>query len=104
LLYAEVLNQLSTLATSRRDRLLIAGGSIPTLMWTTLVYGGLLLLASLYYLDIGSHREQSVIDFVVIAILFATIYLGIELSGPFRGTMRVTPQAFERIGVYMGSE
>jgi len=104
LLYAEVLNQLSTLATSRRDRLLIAGGSIPTLMWMTLVYGGLLLLASLYYLDIGSPKEQSVIDFIVIALLFATIYLGIELSGPFRGTMRVTPQAFERIGVYMGSE
>src|SRR5262245_41656325 len=53
-LYAEYLDQLSTLAKYRRDRLLIAGGSIPTLMWTVLVFGGLLLLSGLYYLNIGS--------------------------------------------------
>jgi hypothetical protein len=101
LLYAELLDQLSTLAHSRRDRLLVAGGSIPTLMWTTLAYGGLLLLFGLYYLNIGSPREQFVIDFIVIAMLFATVYLGIELSGPFQGNVKVSPQAFERIAAYM---
>ena len=101
LLYAEFLDQLSTLADSRRDRLLMVDGSIPNLMWTILVYGGLLLLSGLYYLGIGSPREQIVIDFSVIAMLFATVYLGIELSGPFQGDVHVSPKAFERIGAYM---
>ena len=101
LLYAEYLDQLSALAKSRQDRLLIAGGSVPPLMWTILVYGGLLLLLGLYYLTIGSPREQRVIDFTVIAILFATVYLGLEFSGPFRGDVKVAPQAFERIGAYI---
>jgi hypothetical protein len=101
LLYAEFLDQLSTLANSRRDRLLMVDGSIPNLMWTTLVYGGLLLLSGLYYLGIGSPREQIVIDFTVIAMLFATVYLGIELSGPFQGNVNVSPKAFERIVAYM---
>jgi len=101
LLYAELLDQLSTFANSRRDRLLIAGGSIPKLMWTILIYGGLLLLSGLYYLNIGSPREQIVIDFTVIAILFATIYLGLEFSGPFQGDVKVSPQSLERIAAYM---
>jgi uncharacterized protein DUF4239 len=101
LLYAELLDQLSILATSRRDRLLMVGGSIPHLMWTTLGYGGLLVLSGLYYLNIGSPKEQTVIDFTVIAMLFATVYLGIELSGPFRGNVKISPRTFERIGAYM---
>src|SRR5215510_8093087 len=98
LLYAEFLDQLSTLANSRRDRLLMVEGSIPHLMWTVLVYGGLLVLSGLYYLNIGSPKEQTVIDFTVIAMLFATVYLGIELSGPFRGNVKISPQTFEHIG------
>jgi hypothetical protein len=100
-LYAEFLDQLSTLANARRDRLLMVDGSIPHLMWTTLVYGGVLLLSGLYYLGIGSPREQIVIDFTVIAMLFATVYLGLELNRPFQGNVYVSPKAFARIAAYM---
>ena len=98
---AELLTQLSKLAEYRSDRLLMVGGSIPSIMWEVLFCGGLLMLVGLYYFSIGSTREQIVIDFIVIAMLLITVYLGLEFDNPFGGLVKVSPKAFELIGNYI---
>jgi len=98
-IYAEALSVLDTLLLLRRDRLLTAAGtgSMPEVMWIALAYGGLMVLVGLYFLSVGNQREQTVIDFIVVGILFVTVYLIIQFDSPFQGRLRVTPKAFEAI-------
>jgi hypothetical protein len=100
-IYAELLNELSNLTHYRSDRLLLVKGSIPSLMWWTLLFGGLMVLVGLHYLEIGSPREQFMVDMTVIGMLIITLYLAIELNKPFQGYLTVTPRAFESIGARM---
>jgi hypothetical protein len=98
---AELMTQLSKLVEYRSDRILLVGGSVPSIMWKVLLCGGLLLLVGLYYFSIGSTREQIVIDFIVIAMLLITVYLGLEFNAPFKGSVKISPEAFELIGNYI---
>ena len=43
-IYAELLNQLGNLVDYRRDRILLIDGSLPSIMWWSLLFGGLLLV------------------------------------------------------------
>jgi hypothetical protein len=99
-IYAEVLAQLSSLTDYRRDRILLIDGSLPSIMWWSLLFGGLLLCVGLYYLGTGT-REQIVIDIIVLGMLLITLYLAVEFDSPFMGDLRVTPRAFEFIGEKM---
>jgi hypothetical protein len=96
-IYEELLDQLSNLTHYRRARLLLIGGSIPSMMWWTLVFGGLLLFIGLYYLSIGNTREQMVMDVLVMGMLLLTLYLAVEFNEPFQGNLKVLPRAFELI-------
>jgi hypothetical protein len=100
-IYGELLNELGNLTHYRGDRLLLVDGSIPSLMWWALVFGGLMVLVGLYYLGIGSPRYQFMVNVTVIGMLMITVYLAIELNKPFQGYLKVTPRAFEFIAVKM---
>jgi len=98
-IYSELIAQIGNAFQLRQDRLMTSSGtgSMPDVMWVALGYGGLMVLAGLYYLGVGNQREQTVIDFIVTGILFVTVFLIIQFDSPFQGRLRVKPQAFERI-------
>jgi hypothetical protein len=100
-IYGVLLDELSNLTHYRSDRLLLVGGSIPSLMWWTILLGALLVFVGLYYLGIGSPKKQILVDATVIGMLMITLFLAIELNKPFQGCLKVTPRAFELIGAKM---
>jgi hypothetical protein len=99
-IYAELLAKLGNLTDYRRDRILLIDGSIPSIMWWSILFGGLLLFVGLYYLGTGT-RDQIVIDIIVLGMLFITLYLAVEFNSPFTGDLRVSPRAFQFIGEKM---
>jgi len=99
-IYAELLAQLGNLVDYRRDRILLIDGSLPSIMWWSLLFGGLLLSVGMYYLGTGT-RDQIVIDIIVLGMLFITLYLAVEFNSPFMGDLRVSPRAFQFIGEKM---
>jgi len=96
-LYSELVRQLGKLSIYRRDRTLHVFGGMPDLLWWTLFIGGLLLLIGLHLLSIGTRKVQTVVDGIVIGMLFLMLYLAVEFNGPFRGNLRVSPIAFALI-------
>jgi hypothetical protein len=103
-IYGKLLNEIGNLSHYRSDRLLLVDGSIPSLMWWTLLIGGFMVLVGLYYLGLGSPRYQLMVNITVIGMLMITLYLAIELNKPFQGYLKVTPRAFEFIGSKMAEE
>jgi hypothetical protein len=96
-LYKELLDQMSAFTRYRRDRIFLINGSLPLVFWWSIGFGGVLLLTGIYYLGIGTSRNQVVMDMVVIGMLFITLYLAVEFNGPFQGDLRISPRPFEYI-------
>jgi hypothetical protein len=96
-LHSEFVHQLSELTHYRRARTLHAVGGMPDLMWWTLIAGCLPLLIGLYFLSIGNRKVQIVVDGIVFGMLLLMLYLAVEFNGPFRGNVKVSPEAFELI-------
>jgi len=100
-LYAELLARLDQLTIHRQSRLLLLEGSIPAPLWWALAAGGGLLLVGLFFMGIGTAREQIAIDATAIGILVVTLYLAVEFDRPFGGTMKVAPTAFEKASTWV---
>jgi hypothetical protein len=95
--YTKIVDQFSELTRYRRDRVFLIQGSLPSVMWWSIIVGSGLLLTGMYYLGIGNVRHQAVIDALVIGMLFITLYLAVEFNGPFQGDLKISPRAFEFI-------
>ena len=96
-LFKELLDLLSDFTRYRRDRIFLIEGSLPSVLWWSIVFGSVLLLTGIYYLGIGNTRNQIVMDMVVIGMLFITLYLAVEFNGPFQGDLKISPRTFEFI-------
>jgi hypothetical protein len=100
-LYSELLARYDELSIHRQSRLLLLEGSIPAPLWWALAAGGGLLLVGLFFMGIGTAREQIAIDATAIGILVVTLYLAVEFDRPFGGTMKVAPTAFEKAAAWV---
>jgi hypothetical protein len=96
-LYAEALDQVDTLSDARRMRLVAAEEGVPGVLWSVLIFGGIVAVGFTYLFGLEStwaHR-------LMVATLAAVIGLGLFTVGamehPFSGGARIGTGAFELI-------
>jgi hypothetical protein len=91
----EFLNQLTVLTSQRNTRILDARPRIPGLLWTGLLFGGLVLLAVLGYVRMESRRGHIVLSSAVAVPLGLLLFIVFWLDHPFGHELGVTPASFE---------
>jgi hypothetical protein len=95
--YNEVLEQLHGVGDGRRERLLSASGGLPTILWVVLIGGGVITVAFTYLFGL----ENTVVHTLMVASLALIIALSLfsvaALDHPFKGDVRVHPDAFEQV-------
>lgn len=92
----QAMQELSTLTEHRRVRILESRSKMPMILWTVLVIGGVVTLASSCL--IGSDNTAlhfSLIMALSLLISMALIAIG-DMDRPFQGTVHVNPYAFVR--------
>jgi hypothetical protein len=92
--YSESLSKLNDLGELRRLRLISSQASIPLLMWTLLVAGGVLTVAFLYLFIIPNRFLQRLMIGTVSATLAFILFLILALDHPFAGDIAVDPSAY----------
>jgi hypothetical protein len=93
---AKFLDQLTTLASERNQRILDAKPRIPGLLWTGLLFGGFVLLALGGFMRLGSVRGHVAVlgaFAVLLALLLSVVYW---LDHPFGNQLGVTSEPFEQ--------
>ncbi len=85
------LDQLGTLASERNQRILDAKPRIPGLLWTGLLFGGVVLLGRL-----GSIRAHLLLLGAVAVLLGLLLFIVFWLDHPFGNQLGVTPEPFEQ--------
>jgi hypothetical protein len=94
-LYDHELQVVHDLGDARRERLLRANEGLPAILWVVLVMGGVVTVGFTYLFGLRNTR----VHILMVAALALTIALVLFTIGaldyPFRGDVRIGPDAFE---------
>lgn len=90
------LDQLGTLASERNQRILDAKPRIPGLLWTGLLFGGVVLLGLGGFMSLGSVKAHLLLLGAVAVLLGMLLFIVFWLDHPFGSELGVTPAPFEQ--------
>jgi hypothetical protein len=95
------LDQLTNLASERNQRILDAKPRIPGLLWTGLLFGGVVLLGLGGFMRLGSVRGHFALLSAVAVLLGLLLFIVYWLDHPFGNQLGVTSVPFEQsLGVF----
>lgn len=96
-LHRDLLQQLDQLTQARRERLVMAEGTVPNVIWFVLFMGAVLTIA--FTLFFGTHNviAQSVMTGVLAALIFSAILVIIALDRPFTGAVVVSRESIRTL-------
>ncbi len=90
------LDQLTTLASQRNQRILDSRPRIPGLLWSGLLFGGVVLLAIAGFMRLGSRRGHFALLGAVAVLLGLLLFVVFWLDHPFGNELGVTSKPFEQ--------
>lgn len=100
-LYEASLAALRDLNNDRRLRALESREGFPPLLWFVLYAGATLTVGFTYFFGVENHRFQALMTALLTASIALVLFLGLALEHPFRGGVRVQPEAFHNVLVRM---
>ncbi len=88
-----LLNGLDSIASARRERLLLASGVVPGVLWATLLVGGVITIGFTFFFGSPSLRAQALMTGMLASLIFMALLVVVEIDHPFTGPVSVTPEA-----------
>jgi len=93
-IFAEVMRQLDVVTSARRDRLVMAAGIVPMIIWLALFGGAILTVAFTFFFGTENLRAQTLMTGALAALIFAGLLTIVTIDRPFTGSVKVKPEAF----------
>jgi hypothetical protein len=94
--YAESLKHLNDLSNYRRTRLFTMRGTVPSMLWYLLYFGGIVLIIFTYFFGHESILSQGVMTAAFAGILAFSLFLIFSYDSPFSGTARISPAPLQQ--------
>ena len=96
-LHAELLSELDQVTRARRERLVMAEGTVPGAIWFVLFLGALLVLAFTFFFGTPNVVTQSLMTGVLAALIFSAILVIIAIDRPFTGAVTVSQESIRAV-------
>jgi Protein of unknown function (DUF4239) len=96
-LYEQALERVHELGNARRDRLLEADQGLPTILWVVLIVGGIVVVGFTYLFGLDSTAIHLLMVAALALIIALVLFTVAELDFPFRGDVRIGPDAMEQV-------
>jgi hypothetical protein len=96
-LYEQGLERVHELADARRDRLLYADQGLPAILWVVLIIGGVVVIGFTYLFGLDSTVTHLLMVASLALVIALVLFTVAELDFPFRGGIRIGPEAMERV-------
>jgi hypothetical protein len=94
---AELLDQLDHVTQERRQRLELAEGIVPDLVWLVLCLGAIVTLVFTFFFGTRNLLAQSLMTGLLALMIFLALFVAISIDHPFTGPVRVTAESFELV-------
>ena len=93
--YNQILEQLHGLGDGRRERLLVAGEDLPSILWVVLILGGVITVGFTYLFGLDNTRVHLLMVAALAMIISLSLFTVAALDYPFKGDIRIHPAAYE---------
>ncbi|OBC02930.1 hypothetical protein A5784_15580 [Mycobacterium sp. 852013-50091_SCH5140682] len=94
---AEMRQQLNVLTSQRNTRILDAKPRIPGLLWSGLLFGGVLLIALIGFTKLSNPLNHMLLSSAIAILLGLLLFLIFSLDHPFGRELGVTPASFDYV-------
>ena len=88
-----LLSALDEVTQGRRDRLILATGSVPNVLGAVLFASALVTLGFTFFFGTPSVRAQALMTGMLAAVIFMALYIVAQINYPFTGPVSVKPEA-----------
>jgi hypothetical protein len=96
-LYEQGLERVHELADARRERLLDADQGLPDILWVVLIIGAVVVIGFTYLFGLDSTLIHVLMVGALALIIALVLFTVAELEFPFRGDIRIGPEAMEQV-------
>jgi hypothetical protein len=96
-LMAELLDQLDRVTQERRERLELAEGIVPGLVWLVLFVGAIITIGFTFFFGLRNLRVQTAMTGMLALMIFLSLFVAISIDHPFTGPVHVTPDSFNLV-------
>ena len=96
-LYDNLLQRLQELGGARRARLLEAEQGLPAILWAVLLVGGVITVGFTYLFGLRSTTVHVLMVAALALVIGLVLFTVAALDFPFRGDVRIGPEAFEQV-------
>jgi hypothetical protein len=96
-LYQESLKHLNDLSERRRTRVFDSRNDIPGVIWTVLLFGGILMVVYTFFFSMKKFAAQFLMTAALASIITIILYMIYILDHPFVGYTKITPEAFDYV-------
>ena len=90
---AELFSQLNSVSEGRRERLILADGIVPNVIWLVLFAGAVVTLSFTLFFGSRNLGAQVLMTGLLAALIFMALFVAVEIDHPFTGPVSVSPQA-----------
>jgi hypothetical protein len=96
-LYDQGLERVHDLSDARRERLLEAQEGIPGILWVVLLVGGVVTVGFTYLFGLENTTTHLLMVAALTLVISLALFTVAALNYPFRGDVRIGPDAFEQV-------
>ena len=96
-LLAETLHQLNLVTQARRERLVVAAGIVPGILWFVLLFGAVVTVGFTFFFATENLRAQTAMTGALSTLVFSGLLIIVAIDRPFAGTVKVTPEALSAV-------
>jgi hypothetical protein len=96
-LQKDLLSELDQLTRARRERLVMAEGTVPNVIWFVLFLGATLTIAFTFFFGIRNVLVQSLMTGVLAAIIFSAILVVVAIDRPYTGAVTLSKESIRAV-------
>jgi hypothetical protein len=96
-LLADLLDQLDSVTDARRDRLTLAQGVFPGVIWAVLIIGGVMTLGFTFFFALENLSAQALMTGMLALVITLALFVALTVDHAFTGPISVSPEALELI-------
>jgi Protein of unknown function (DUF4239) len=94
---AETLRQVDRISDARRERLVMAQGVTPGVIWAVLFAGAAVTIGFTFFFGTENLRAQALMTGALSVLIFAGLLTIVAIDHPFAGTVKVGPDALAAV-------
>ncbi len=92
-----VLQELGSLTQARRDRLVLAAGAVPGVVWLVLFTGAVLTITFTFFFGTVNVRNQSLMTGALALLIFSVLMIAVAIDRPFAGQVQISAEPLQEI-------